>query len=281
MKVQAMALVAAMSSAGLVAPVMADENGRWLDDAITGCQVWSAETVDGESVVWSGDCLDGKANGDGVAVFSDGAGVLIRYRGPMTAGKVDGTGSLAMRNDETGDFDFYRGEFVDGVPDGRGRIEHSEGWTLDGAFDGAFDTGVGVYEGANGDVMRGAFEHWKPKGPLLVHRTDKNGDIYAGDEEDGQRDGLGRLLMADGQIYFGEFAKGKVDGLGAWQMPDGNVYAGRFVGGQPNGFGSWRDANGVFRQGRFVDGKPDGMVLVTDGEGNQDTETWKDGKVMR
>lgn len=41
----------------------------WIADAKTGCKVWNSEPLPKESVTWSGDCLNGKAEGRGTLTW--------------------------------------------------------------------------------------------------------------------------------------------------------------------------------------------------------------------
>ena len=51
----------------------------WIQDAVTGCSVWSVEEpVPGEGVSWAGACADDKAGGKGVLVFWNNTGLQGR-----------------------------------------------------------------------------------------------------------------------------------------------------------------------------------------------------------
>ncbi|TFG54869.1 MAG: hypothetical protein E4H30_08290, partial [Methanomassiliicoccus sp.] len=42
-------------------------HGRWIDiQNNSGCAVWIEEPADGQTVTWTGPCVDGRAQGSGV-----------------------------------------------------------------------------------------------------------------------------------------------------------------------------------------------------------------------
>lgn len=67
--------------------VKAEDAGAWVKDAITGCEIWSTDTLQpGEGVTWAGACHDGKASGGGTLVWWDSQGLHGRYGGGNARG---------------------------------------------------------------------------------------------------------------------------------------------------------------------------------------------------
>ena len=132
----------------------------WVKDPTTDCQVWSGDDGSAKEVAsWSGACADGKTIGRGTLVTTDKDGLAVVFNGEMKAGKMDGWGSMKFRNDETGKYDSYIGNFENSTPKGDGIYDSSEGWRLQGYFDGAFDTGEGtLYMDKDEAVIRGEFK---------------------------------------------------------------------------------------------------------------------------
>jgi len=253
MKRMTIALIASAQTMLLAGAASADS---WLKDPITECEIWSAEEAGAkESATWSGACHDGKAHGLGNLVWYATGELLGTYRGEMRAGKLHGSGQLKLKNEETGKFDTYTGAFVDGDPKGDGVLVTSQGWKLDGTFDGSFDGAAGI----------------------AFYETEE-GEVYYGDVKDDKRHGLGTLVQGDKDVYFGEFEAGVASGIGFSETADGGQYAGEFKSGAPNGFGSFRAPDDTVYQGRFENGVPDGTVLVTKPDGSSSVETWADGK---
>ncbi|MCP5084697.1 MAG: hypothetical protein GY948_23670, partial [Alphaproteobacteria bacterium] len=85
---------------GSAAPLQLVE-GFWVNDAVTGCAIWSADPPEmGEAATWTGSCSGGKADGRGNLLFWDNDGVLARYNGEMMDGRVHGAGTMAFRSED-------------------------------------------------------------------------------------------------------------------------------------------------------------------------------------
>lgn len=252
----------------------------WQKDPSTGCEVWSWDDGSAKEIMsWSGSCEDGKAIGTGSLVVTDKDGLALVFRGEMKAGKVDGWATLKLRNDETSEYDFYIGWFENGTPKGNGVFDSSEGWRLEGYFDGAFDTGQGtLYLDANDAVIRGEFKDGDLVGESFIYYETPEGEMYFGDMADGARDGFGTLVHANNDAYVGEFEKGVASGAGYYEYDNGALVMGQYQNGSPNGAATVIDADGVSYQGLFEDGKPHGLVLVTQADGSQSVETWVAGE---
>jgi len=257
---------------------------HWVTDPVGGCQVWSYGDPSSKEVVsWSGSCETGKATGRGVLVVNDPSGLLAVFDGEMSAGKGNGFGTIRFRNDESGDYDSYLGQFQDSLPQGRGIFESSEGWRLEGEFSGSFDTGSGTLyvrdEEKNTDaVIRGSFKDGELTGPAFAFYELENGEIYFGDIEGGKRQGTGTLIHPSDDTYIGDFEDGVASGYGVYEGAAGGATLGEFENGKPNGLATYIAANGDNYQGVFIEGVPQGMLLVTKADGSQHVETWKDGE---
>lgn len=55
----------------------ADPN--WPSDEQTGCKVWNPDPQPNESISWSGDCVDGKAHGNGILRFYENGEEYFQY----------------------------------------------------------------------------------------------------------------------------------------------------------------------------------------------------------
>ena len=124
----------------LAAPVA--HAGAWLADVKSGCQVWDPNPQLDETVIWSGACAKGRAEGSGTAQWFK-AGVRIetdegewrdgrqtgkgiqtwptgRYDGELSDGEPNGRGVLTLQKLR------YEGEFRDGKPNGIGSADDWE-----------------------------------------------------------------------------------------------------------------------------------------------------------
>ncbi len=276
---------------GIVVPVailaalslsMADSSHAdiWLKDPTTDCQVWSGDDGSSKEIIsWSGACKEDQAIGMGSLVITDIDGLALVFNGEMKAGKLDGWGTLKFRNSDTGEFDRYIGNFENSMPKGNGIYDSSEGWRLEGYFDGAFDSGEGtLYLDENDAVIRGEFKQGELGGDAFIYYETDAGEMYFGDMSDGARDGFGTLVHANDDSYVGEFEKGVASGVGIYEYDKGGLVMGEFRSGSPNGVATVIDANDVSYQGVFSDGQADGLILVTQPDGSQTVETWVDGE---
>jgi len=159
----------------------------------------------------------------------------------------------------------YRGEVVNGLLQGQGRIDYPSGSWYAGQFDKGQWQGDGEWHGSNGEVYKGQFEQglFHGQGTLTLHDSS-----YTGGFKLGRRDGEGTLKEA-GMTYRGEFKDDQYSGLGHLELEDGSQYQGEFAHGKPNGEGQRSDANGNLFTGHFVDGQLEGVGTFNSADGDQ------------
>lgn len=252
-----------------IQPVAA-ESDFWIDDAVTGCGVWSTEAPrPGEGVSWSGACDGDKASGLGVLVFWDETGLEGRYVGEMAGGKLAGEGRLFLREEKTEEFNEYIGRFADGKPEGKGYLKTATGDRFIGELIDGVRHGKGTLLTAKGWLVRGEIKDDQGVGTLLVEYSTEDGEKYFGQMENEKRHGFGTLKNSNGDFYAGSFAEGLPSGPGIYKGAGGDRYTGDFLNGKANGFGTGVDTEGNVVQGRFVNGEPEGTLLVTMPDGTQ------------
>jgi len=169
----------------------------------------------------------------------------------------------------------YRGQVVDGLLQGEGRIDYPNGSWYAGSFKDGQWHGQGEWHGSNGEIYRGQFE----KG--LFHGLGElttPGSHYAGTFSHGRRDGEGTLKQAD-LTYRGQFKDDQYEGAGELEMADGSRYQGLFAKGKPNGAGVRSDASGNQFSGRFVDGQLQGSGTYDSVDGEQYIGEFKDNRL--
>jgi len=169
----------------------------------------------------------------------------------------------------------YRGQVVDGLLQGEGRIDYPNGsWYAGGFKDGQWH-GQGQWHGSNGEVYRGQFAAglFDGLGDLTTP-----GSHYAGTFSHGRRDGEGTLKQAD-QTYRGQFKDDQYEGAGQLELADGSRYQGLFAKGKPNGAGVRSDASGNQFSGRFVDGQLQGSGTYDSVDGEQYIGEFKDNRL--
>ncbi len=80
-----------------------------------GCKVANPHPKPGESVEWSGQCLEGYADGQGTLQWFVNGSPGTRYEGTLHGGLIAGHGKLTMPDGAS-----YDGSWLAGKPDGRG-----------------------------------------------------------------------------------------------------------------------------------------------------------------
>ncbi len=182
----------------------------------------------------------------------------------LIAGCGDGE-SLLPPDGRLPDGGRYRGDLVNGLLQGQGRIDYPNGSWYAGQFDNGQWHGQGEWHASNGDVYKGGFEQGLFSGQGSL--TTRNGS-YVGGFKKGRRDGEG-TLKEKGVFYRGQFKADLYDGPGRLELDDGSQYQGQFVKGKPDGEGVRSDANGNQFSGRFVNGQLQGNGTFTSPEGDQ------------
>lgn len=169
----------------------------------------------------------------------------------------------------------YRGDLVNGLLQGQGRVDYPNGSWYAGQFDKGQWHGTGEWHGSNGEVYRGQFE----KG--LFHgqgSLDTPTSSYTGGFKLGRRDGEG-TLKENGVTYRGEFKADRYSGLGRLELADGSQYQGPFVNGKPNGDGQRFDAAGNQFTGHFVDGQLQGKGTFNSADGDVYVGSFKNNQL--
>ena len=185
------ALAAALLNCGLLSASAADTSlgqggigqggsGEWLKDG--ACALFSADAHPGDSVNWTGTCVDGYAEGLGTATFT-----------------------------HDGQAQSFTATFVHGViPDGHVISRWGRGWSYDGETVGGRFNGVGILTTDSSDRFDGQWSDGKMNGFGVLLRA--NGERYAGDWKDDKPNGAGELRNADGSLLSGTFVDGKLTG---------------------------------------------------------------------
>ena len=169
----------------------------------------------------------------------------------------------------------YRGEIVDGLLQGPGRLDYRNGSWFVGQFkDGQLD-GPGEWQGPGGEHYLGEFREGMFHGRGTL--TYNDGSRYEGGFARNRFAGEG-LLEQGGQRYQGEFADDRFHGLGKLEMADGSSFQGQFVNGQPEGQGIRRDAYGNQFSGLFSQGQLNGQGSFSNAEGDTYSGAFKDSE---
>jgi len=159
----------------------------------------------------------------------------------------------------------YRGEVVNGLLQGQGRVDYPNGSGYAGQFKDGQWQGQGQWHGRNGEVYTGGFDHglFHGQGTLIARGT-----TYTGGFVKGRRQGEGTFKEA-GVAYRGGFKEDQYSGAGHIELDDGSQYQGWFAHGKPNGEGTRSDAAGNQFSGTFVNGLLEGHGTFSNADGDQ------------
>ncbi|HEX4027129.1 MAG TPA: hypothetical protein VHX18_05870 [Rhizomicrobium sp.] len=173
-------LAAALLNCGFLT-ASADDNsitGQWLKDG--DCSLYSAGAGPGDTVRWTGECVDGYAEGLGTATFT-----------------------------HDGQTQSFTANFTHGViPDGHVITRWGQGWSYDGETVAGRFNGAGILTTNTADRFEGQWTDGKMNGFGILRRA--NGELYAGDWKDDKPNGSGELRRPDGSKIDGTFVDGKL-----------------------------------------------------------------------
>jgi len=228
-------LAAALLNCGLLNASATDSSGnsdtnsgQWLKDG--ACSLFSADAVPGDTVSWTGTCVDGYAEGLGTATFT-----------------------------HEGQTQSFTANFVHGViPDGHVITRWGQGWSYDGETIGGRFNGPGILTTDRSDRFDGSWNDGKMNGFGVLLRA--NGERYAGDWKDDKPNGNGEFRHADGSLLSGEFVDGKLEKAQVPSPPASKIS----VTGAPNNSGApFGSVSGKTLIG--VDGSSVALTLIEGG----------------
>ncbi len=175
-----------------------------------------------------------------------------RYKGETINGKPDGQGEITCP-DTSPDGRKYAGQFKDGLLHGKGELTFPSGMKATGSFKDDQLDGQGSLILADGrELYRGNFKKGLPegRGTFSMHE----GVAKYSDFDYFFPNRPGTLTRAKGVIYTGEFKSGLPCGQGTYTFPDGRKHRGQFKDGVPNGHGIYTLSGGETMEGEFKAG---------------------------
>jgi len=104
--------------------------GDFISDPKSGCKVWDPHPLVGETASWSGDCVQGFAQGPGNVLWSRDGKAFEKDEGSWDQGRQSGRGSQNWGSGR------YEGEFRNGKPNGEGTATN-----LHGVYEGRWKDG--------------------------------------------------------------------------------------------------------------------------------------------
>ncbi|BCD86510.1 hypothetical protein PSm6_29170 [Pseudomonas solani] len=212
-------------------------------------------------------CGDGEPLTPPDARLPDGS----RYRGAVVDGLLQGPGRLDYSNGT-----WFEGTFKDGQPNGRGTWHGPNGVEYQGDFSNGLFDGNGHMTYGDGTLYEGGFKANQFNGEGTLSRE---GMVYSGTFRDDRYHGQGKLTLPDGSSYQGQFKRGEQTGRGVRTDADGSRYSGPFKAGQLDGEGDYQGADGGFYSGGFKGGLFDGKGRYQNAEGSVWSGQFKGGSL--
>jgi len=261
--------------------------GRWFPTNKHNCQIWNPIPQQNETVVWSGDCSQGKVQGEGRVWWiwdrPDGGWDFRTTEGEWRHGIHFGKMKITYEDGEV-----YLGDLslITGEADGHGTITDTDGTKYTGQIKNGAFSGQGVATSvlgsklANGTWSDGKFSG---EGTIIYEDTDPiydNYDQYTGDFKDGNYHGRGTFTWADGSKYVGEWRNNLRNGEGVFTYLDGTTHAGQWKDNQKHGEVIITYPNGDAYIGVFVEGyRPGSLDRVPEQRKRQEIKPLGKGKL--
>ena len=213
-------------------------------------------------------------------------------------------GVYKLRNEPLNADIWYKGTFLDGVPDGYGVAV----WVMDGkrvCYAGGFKNGN--FEG-NYTAFLAPYEYWfigksnlvkeehngtmydfandlKYNGPLVNQKRNGKGtleyadkSVYTGDFKDDKRTGKGKIIFQDGSWYEGDWINDNMTGKGTYVWDDKRKYVGEWRDSHMHGEGVYTWPDGKKFVGKYVYGNKEGYGEFHWTNGMVYKGGWKNGK---
>jgi hypothetical protein len=201
------------------------------------------------------------------AVLPDGG----RYRGEVIDGLLQGPGRL-----DYSDGSYFKGQFKDGQFNGPGEWRSKHGDVYSGEFQSGDFHGQGSLTYSDGSRYTGSFAIGTPNGEGHLKSSELE---YRGEFSKGLYHGLGELQWPNGASFQGQFKKGEPHGQGVLSNTEGDEYVGTFNNNQLNGQGSFKSLSGDLYSGQFRDNQFHGKGRYQSADGEVWSGRFKDGSL--
>ncbi|CAD8066863.1 unnamed protein product [Paramecium sonneborni] len=173
------------------------------------------------------------------------------------------------------DSSYYQGDFVKGFFHGKGEFRNKEGANYRGQWQQNKMHGNGTYNYNNGCKYEGNWERDLPNGQGIEWYI--NGSVYVGSFLNGLKHGQGKLTFIEGETYEGQFEFDNFNGKGTYRWLDGRVYQGEWMYGKMNGKGLLNWPDGRFYNGQYLNDQKHGFGIFCYSDGRKYVGQWKRG----
>ncbi|WP_417661982.1 C13 family peptidase [Pseudomonas sp.] len=210
-------------------------------------------------------CGEGESLLPANATLPDGS----QYRGQVIDGLLQGDGRLDFVGGG-----WYQGNFKDGQMSGAGELRRNNGEHYVGEFKRGLYHGRGKLTHSDGSQYEGGFDEGLYAGEGILKNT---ATVYRGQFKQGQFSGLGALENTDKSSYNGQFRAGQANGQGVYTDAYGNQFSGVFNNGLLNGPGSFKSSEGDLYTGDFIDDQFTGNGRYQNAAGDVWSGEFQDG----
>ena len=200
-----------------------------MTDQTNQCQVWDPNPTPHQSLTWTGECKNGKANSQGIAEWHEAGRVVTSIEGVMQDGRCQGQ-CLVYITSGKNKFK-YSGQLKDNNLEGKGALTWPNGNKYSGNWVKGERHGKGTFIWKNGTTYTGDWKNDKSTGRGTYTWVDRYEKKYTGEVKDGKFHGSGVMLYATDDKYSGSWVNGKRHGKGIYTFNDGTIYKGIWENG--------------------------------------------------
>lgn len=141
-------------------------------DASNGCAIFKPNLKAGETVTFKGPCANIFGEGRGVAKWSASDGTTVIFEGNFVQGKLQGNGKMIASGGDS-----YEGDYKDGKREGLGVYTSANGDRFNGQYKDNQRNGHGILTLATGSRTEG---EWRNGNPVSVTSMSSSGAGSAG-----------------------------------------------------------------------------------------------------
>ena len=227
-----------------------------------GCYLWNPNLQVDATVTWTGECVEGLAQGTGTRKWVyDSGKKTSEGTGHLQAGRGHGDWVEILASG-----DVREGPYVDGKEHGQW-VERGKHGSVKDKF---YVEGEIVGSNAEAGVMEGLLVAGRGHGDWVEILA--SGDVREGPYVDGKRHGDWVWRGKHGSVQEGPYVQGKKYGPWVEILASGSVQEGPYVDGKRHGDWVWRGKHGSVQEGLFVQGKKHGPWVRRAEDGSVDWE---------
>ncbi|CAK8720432.1 hypothetical protein KKHLCK_09615 [Candidatus Electrothrix laxa] len=204
--------------------------GSWITDKKKQCEVWDPSPNPKQSLTWSGECKNGKANSKGIAKWYQGNKIVTSIQGVMKDGRCQGE-CIALITSGKSKFK-YIGQLKNNDLHDKGTLTWPDGNKYTGDWVEGKRHGTGKFTWKSGTQYIGDWKNDKSTGKGTYTWVDRDEKKYIGDMKEDKFDGHGVMSYTNGDKYSGSWSNGKRHGKGTYTFKDGTTYKGIWENGQ-------------------------------------------------